>query len=102
MNNADKACVIYNAKGKGDQMTLENIGGEKLTSLDENQSEKLLGLHVSRDFNWKMHVDKLIIDLNKKIGLMRRVKNRLPRRKVDFSSLRVYCFKPSQMHYVFV
>ena len=51
VNNADKACVIYNAKGKGDQMTLENIGGEKLTSLDENQSEKLLGQR-NRDMNF--------------------------------------------------
>ena len=60
VNNGDKACVVYNSKGKGDQITME-INGEKLTSLGENKSEKLLGVQVSRDFNWKIHVDKLII-----------------------------------------
>ena len=66
VSNADKTCVIYNAKGKGQEITLENIGGEKITSLQEDKSEKLLGLQVSNEFNWKLHVDQLITDLNKK------------------------------------
>ena len=33
VNNADKACVVYNSKGKGDQLTMEDIGGERLKSL---------------------------------------------------------------------
>ena len=45
-------------------------------------SEKLLGIHVASDFNWKIHVDKLLIDLNKKIGQMRRMVNKIPRGKL--------------------
>ena len=82
VNNAGKACVIYNSKGKGDVVTLEDIGGKKLTSLEEHKSEKLLGIQVSNEFNWKLHVDQLITELNKRIGLMRRIRNRLPRRKL--------------------
>ena len=58
VNNAGKACVIYNSKGQGDCLTLEDVGGKKLTSLEENESEKL-GLQISREFNWKIHVDLL-------------------------------------------
>ena len=28
VSNADKTCVIYNTKGKGEVVTLENVGGE--------------------------------------------------------------------------
>ena len=73
--------MVYNSKGKGQQITLEDIGGEKLVSLDENQSEKLLGVQVSSDFTWKSHVDKLIVELNKRMGLMRRMRNKIPRKK---------------------
>ena len=43
VNNADKAAVIYNGKGKSEAITVENVGGEDLVS---TYSEKLLGLHV--------------------------------------------------------
>ena len=81
-NNPDKSCVIYNSKGHGELITLENVGGEKLTSLEEGKSEKLLGLHISREFNWKIHVDKLASDLNKKLALIRRMRSRIPRKKL--------------------
>ena len=82
VSNADKTCVIYNAKGKGEEITLENIGGKKVNSLKEDKSEKLLGMQVSNEFNWKLHVDQLICELNKRIGLMRRIRNRVPRGKL--------------------
>ena len=82
VNNAGKACVIYNTKGQGDTLILEDVGGVKLTSLKENESEKLLGLQISREFNWKIHVDMLAVELKKKIGLMRRIRNRLTRGKM--------------------
>ena len=75
-------CVVYNSKGKGDIITLENIGGEQLTSLDEDESEKLLGIQISRDFSWKLHVDKLAVELKKRMGLMRRIRNRIFRSKL--------------------
>ena len=74
--------MIYNARGQGELITMEDICGENLTSLKEGESEKLLGLHVSREFNWKIHVDKIATELNKRMGLMRRMKNRLTRGKM--------------------
>ena len=67
MNNEDKACVVYNSKGQGDFISVK-VGGLMKTSLDDRESEKLLGIHVSRDFNWKIHVEKLAVELNKKSG----------------------------------
>ena len=32
VNNPDKACVVYNSKGRGELITLEDVGGENLTS----------------------------------------------------------------------
>ena len=55
-------------------MSLE-IGGEELKS---KKSEKLLGLNISSNFNWKIHCEKLASQLNQKVGLLRRMKHRLP------------------------
>jgi hypothetical protein len=44
VNNADKAAVVYNCKGKGEVITVENVGGENLTS---TYSEKLLCMDKS-------------------------------------------------------
>ena len=78
VNNPDKACLAYNSKGKGELLTLEDIGGKTLKSLGENNTEKLLGMQISSDFNWNMHVDKLIIELNKRLAQMRRMKDKIP------------------------
>ena len=53
VNNADKAAVLYNSKGKSEDITIENVGGENLAS---TYSEKLLGLHINADFQWTTHV----------------------------------------------
>ena len=47
VNNADKAAVLYNFKGKEQVFTVENVGVENLASTN---SDKLLGLHVNSDF----------------------------------------------------
>ena len=70
MNNDDKAAILYNSKGKGEQITIENIGGEKLKSTN---SEKLLGLHVNSNFGWNTHIEKISIELKKRIGLLKRI-----------------------------
>ena len=69
VNNADKAAVLYNGKGKSEIITVENVGGENLVS---TYSEKLLGLHINADFGWSTHIDQLSIELKKRIGLLRR------------------------------
>ena len=79
VNNANKAAVLYNSKGTGRQITLENIGGENINSTD---TEKLLGLHLNSGFGWKTHVDKISIDLKRRIGLLRRIRNRVPINKL--------------------
>ena len=58
---------------------MDNIGGEQLKS---TFSEKLLGLHINSDFEWSTHVEKLSIELKKRIGLLRRIRNRIPKNKL--------------------
>ena len=79
VNNADKAAVLYNSKGRGEIITVENVGGEKLIS---QYSEKLLGLHINSDFNWSTHIEKISIELKKRTGLLRRIRNRIPKEKI--------------------
>jgi hypothetical protein len=79
VNNADKAAILYNSGGKGDSITIEGIGGEKITSTD---SEKLLGLHINSSFEWNTHIEKLVIELKKRMGLLKRIKQRVPKEKL--------------------
>ena len=58
--------MLYNSKGRGEVITIENVGGENLVS---TYSEKLLGLHINADFVWTTHIDKLSIELKKRTGL---------------------------------
>ena len=71
--------MLYNSGGKGNEITLNNIGGEKIKS---TKKEKLLGLHINSDFNWNDHVHEISIDLKRRIGLLRRIKQRIPKEKL--------------------
>ena len=77
-NNSDKAGLLYNSNGKGETVELE-IGGQKIIS---KKSEKLLGLNISSDFNWKVHCEKLASQLNQKVGLLRRMRHRVPTKEI--------------------
>ena len=79
VNNADKAAVLYNQKGKGSMIRVENIGGENIES---SFTEKLLGLHINSDFEWSTHIDKISTELRQRIGLLRRIRNRIPKEKL--------------------
>ena len=79
VNNSDKAAVLYNSNGKGSDITIENIGGIKLES---TSSEKLLGLYLNSDFDWSTHVEKISTELKKTIGLLRRIRTRIPNEKL--------------------
>ena len=46
VNNANKAAILYNSKGKGKNISVENIGGETLNSINQ---EKLLGMYINSD-----------------------------------------------------
>ena len=56
LNNADKAALLYNPNGAGIATKIEDISGENLKS---KESEKLFGIHVSSDFTWNTHIEKL-------------------------------------------
>ena len=87
MNNSEKAAMLYNTKGRGGKITIHGIGGEKLESI---RSEKLLGLHINSDFEWSNHVEKICIELKKRIGILRRIKNRVPRDKLIMISEAIF------------
>ena len=70
VNNPDKAAILYNSKGTGSEIIVENIGKENLKS---SYSEKLLGLHINSDFGWNTHVEKISIELKQRIGLLKRI-----------------------------
>ena len=42
----------------------------------------MLGLYISSDFNWKVHYEKLASQLNQKVGLLRRMRYRIPTEKL--------------------
>ena len=79
VNNTDKAAILYNSNGKGNSMTVKDIDGKELES---TYSEKLLGLYINSDFTWNTHIEKISIELKKRIGILKRIKNRLPKNKI--------------------
>ena len=90
INNADKACLLYNSRGKRANINMEDIGGEELESKD---SEKLLGLQVSAKLDWGVHIDKLCITLRQRLGLLRRIKCKIPREKLQMIAEAIFISK---------
>ena len=74
VNNANKAALIYNSKGKGSEISVD-IGGETLSS---TYTEKLLGLHINADLKWNTHIDEISSELRKRIGILKRIKQKVP------------------------
>ena len=68
-NNADKAAIIYNSKGKHHDVEME-IGGEILKS---KEFEKLLGVKISSSLDWSKHVDDLCYTLKQRLGIIARI-----------------------------
>ena len=56
-----------------------DTGGEELNS---TYSEKLLGLHINADFKWNSHIDEISKMLRQKIGLLKRIKQKIPSDKL--------------------
>ena len=76
LNNPDKAALLINSKGSGCKMTLEDIGGQTLHS---KESEKLLGLRINSNLDWKSHIHYLTTTLNQRTALLKRIKLRVHR-----------------------
>ena len=79
VNNANKAALIYNSKGKGCEISVD-IGGETLSS---TYTEKLLGLHINADLKWNTHIDEISSELKKRIGILKRIKEKVPADKIS-------------------
>ena len=78
VNNANKAALIYNSKGKGGEISID-VGGETLSS---TYSEKLLGLHINADLKWDTHIKEISSELKKRMGILRRIKQKVPEDKL--------------------
>ena len=85
-NNPDKACLIWNSKGKHKETEME-IGGEKLRS---KTSEKLLGVHISSTLKWDTHVDKLCQTLKQRLTLLSRIKQKVNSHKLKIISEAIF------------
>ena len=87
VNNASKAALLYNEKGKAGQINME-IAGANISSVNKNdpkitsQSEKLLGLQVSPSMDWNAHVESTLKKLNHRMYLLRRLREKIPLSKL--------------------
>ena len=79
VNNPDKAALLYNAKGKASQITIDGIGGE---TVESKEREKLLGLQINSGLDWKTHIHNLCSTLKQRLGMLRRIKQRMPKEKL--------------------
>ena len=66
------------------------VGGEVLKT---SQSEKLLGLTINSDLNWKTHVEKLCSSLKQKLGLLRRIKHKINNQKLKIVAEAIFSSK---------
>ena len=73
LNNSDKAALLCNSKGKGKYNTIEDIGSENLESVE---SEKHLGLFINSNFDWSTNIEKISIELKKRIGQLSRIRKK--------------------------
>lgn len=78
VNHADKAAILFNNRGKPGNITLE-FAGENITAVS---SERLLGLQFSSAFDWKIQIESLIAKLEQRLGILRRLKNKVPNNKL--------------------
>ena len=89
-NNADKAALLVNSKGSGKQMTIDDIGGKSVKSKDQ---ERLLGLQVNSNLDWKSHINYLCNKLKQRLALLRRIKLRVPRETLRIISEAIFFSK---------
>ena len=78
VNNADKAALLFNNKGKAETITME-IAGEELKS---QEHEKLLGIRVASDMGFKNHIENICGKMNQRLSILRRLNNKIPREKL--------------------
>ena len=55
------------------------VAGENLTA---KTNEKLLGIQVSSSMDWKTHIKQLQTKMHQRLGILRRLKNKVPNSKL--------------------
>ena len=50
--------------------------------LSSTYTEKLLGLHINADLKWNSHIDEISSELRKRIGILKRIKQKIPADKL--------------------
>ena len=78
VNNSDKAALLYNNKRKAEEITME-VAGENIKA---KAHEKLLGIRVSSSMDWKTHINQLNTKLHQRLGLLRRLRSKVPHPKL--------------------
>ena len=64
------------------QLILSHMNGtieiENVT-IESQVNAKLLGMWISPDMKWKTHIEKLLLTLNKRLGIIKRLKEHIPK-----------------------
>ena len=47
-------------------------------------------MHVNSNFGWNTHIEKISIELKKRIGLLKRIKNRIPKKKLEIIAKAIF------------
>ena len=76
----------------GIKLVLKVVSQERDSS---TESEKLLGLHINSSFDWNSHIEKLVIALKKRLGLLKRIKKRVPKDKLIITAEAIFNSKIS-------
>ena len=50
--------------------------------MNSTYTEKLLGLHINADLKWDTHIDEICSVLRKRIGILKRIKQKIPTDKL--------------------
>ncbi len=76
-NTKSKAMLITTRQRRAtldDQLQVV-MDGQLLANVE---SDKHLGVMISKDLSWEEHITKIVLTVNKKLALLRRIKNYLP------------------------
>ena len=71
-------------------MALEEIGGQTLVSKND---DKLLGIQVSSDLDFKCHINGLCDKLKQRLGLLRRIKHKINNDKLQVVAEAIFTSK---------
>ncbi len=71
--NASKTKFVFFSRRREDPLRVGEV------EVEESCGEELLGLTVCKSLSWKMHIDKVEVELRKRVGILRRLAWKLPR-----------------------